>query len=404
MTLRLPDRFLVVLVATIIQTTSVQAESRFNFSGFGTLGYAATDKKDVSYFTQEAGEGIDADGGIKLDTRLGVQLDTVVDDTTSATVQVLSRQSYDGEFDPRIEWAFLRSQVSDSLVFRVGRLGVPFFMISDFREVGYANTTLRPPEDTYKLAPLGSYDGIDLTGYYELGETEVTAQAFVGYRDQEGRDGAAISLRDATGGNIAFERGPARLRLSYIQTRLGVSAPDGTGGPIEDILNQATVLAPELSIAAEEFNGHRKKTTFFGVGIELDFDPWNFTAEYTQRRLNKSFLASYDAWYVTAAYRWGNFTPYITLSQLTQTSRSELKFASMPLLDPLEEFIRFTYYLEDQSSVIAGLRWDFWDGAALKFQAENISRKEIGASFGQPNDLPRGTDVKLYSLTVDFTF
>lgn len=126
----------------------VWAEPMFNFSGFGTLGYGISDSSDSEYRTGRARDGADDSGTFGVDSRLGLQLDAGLSETVSATVQALARQNFDGEFTPEIEWAFVKAQLNDSVSLRVGRIGVPFFMVSDFREVGFANTLLRPPEDT----------------------------------------------------------------------------------------------------------------------------------------------------------------------------------------------------------------------------------------------------------------
>jgi len=391
------------LVVALGQPPTALADVDFDLSGFGTLGYAISDNDETEYTVGQTPNGASASGTFELDSRLGVQLDVNFDDKSSATLQLLSGQGYNGDFDPQIEWAFVKSQLNDTFVLRVGRMGVPFFMISDFKEVGYANTALRPPEDTYIQAPLGSFDGMDLTGYFEWGETEITAQTIFGFRDSDGSDNSKYSLRDGYGGNVSFERGPARLQLSYIQTRLSVNSDE-----LREVYNQingAVAFAPELAVPAEDFNGELKKSQFYGAGIELDFDPWIFSAEYTQRRLSNTFISSYNAWYVTASYRWRNFTPYATLSQLTQTSKTEVA-VSNPALQPLLGPLNDNYAAGDQQSAIVGLRWDFMEGAALKVQAENIAREVQGASFTRGNEtaLGKGEDVKLFSIAVDFTF
>ena len=56
----------------------------------------------------------------------------------------MTKYDAEGEYIPTFEWAFLKWQALPSLYVRAGRMGAPFFMISDFRDVGYANTTVRP--------------------------------------------------------------------------------------------------------------------------------------------------------------------------------------------------------------------------------------------------------------------
>jgi len=377
-----------------------------NISGFGTLGYSAIDSKEAEYVTGEARDGATDSGTIELDTRLGIQIDKDFSNRLSGTIQGLSRQTYDGKFAPRVEWAFLRAQLNDSVNFRIGRIGVPFFMISDFREVGYANSSLRPPEDTYIQAPLGSFDGLDITSYHELGDTLFTAQFVAGFREQNGPNGSAIEIKDSYGGVFDIDRGSLRLRFSYIRTRLGISDPLASGGELYETLRDNSALVPALVEPAIEFNGQRKPATFAGIGFELNLDAWSFSGEYTQRRLKNSLIGSFDAGYLTAAYRWRDFTPYATVSQLTQTSKTRANLPPIPALAPLEAILNDVYDAGDQQSLIFGLRWDFYDRAALKFQFDQIKSKEVGENIIDSGEVPvpDGETINLYSVALDFIF
>jgi len=396
--------WLTVAAALLWQPKIGLAGMDFNLSGFGTVGYAISDNASYEYTLGQRPNGADDTGSFEPDSRLGVQLDADVDDKTSVTVQLLSSQNYAGEFTPEVEWAFLKSPLNDSIVLRVGRIGVPFFMVSDYRYVGYANTTLRPVENSYYLASLGRFDGMDLTGYFDWGDTEITAQATFGYGDEAGSFDIDYSFRDGIGGFLSFERGSTRLRFGYIQTRISLRSE--TIGQIADGFNQAATVYPELANDATDFSTNRKKASFFGIGLELDLEPIALAAEFNQRNVADSFFPSYNAWYITAAYRWRDFTPYVTFSQLTQTSKTEVNLPDNPLLAPLDEILTSIYDAGNQSSAIVGMRWDFMENAAAKFQAENISREGQGASFiqkdGAESDI--GTDVKVFSFSVDFTF
>jgi len=283
-------------------------------------------------------------------------------------------------------------------------MGVPFFMVSDFREVGYANANLRPPEDTYLLAPLGSFDGFDINSYFEFGETLVNSQLFWGARKQDFFSESTISLRDGVGATLAFERGIARLRFSYVRARISARSEEfdalGAG------LAGGTSFFPELAEVAEDFDGRRKISTFSGIGLELDMDPWFVAAEYTRRDIEKAFVSSYAAGYVTAGFRWNNFTPYLMVSTLEQTSKTEVSLPSVPQLDEARAALAANYAAGDQDSVALGLRWDFYDNMAMKMQLENISRPARGASFTRDEVelVEDSDDVSLYSLTLDFTF
>jgi len=390
----------VVLALSIASPTSVWAEPAISVSGFGTFGYAISDNSEDEY---KVGSGIDGatdSGTLKLDSRFGIQFDTNLNPYLSGTLQALSRQNYKGEFTPEVEWAFLKGQVSDSVSIRVGRMGAPFFMVSDFREVGYANTTLRPPEDTYIQVPLRVFNGADINGLYEIGNTIVSGQAFIGQRERRFPSDITINLKDTMGVNLAFERGVARLRFSYIDTRAGVNSPGYQS--LNASLTEIAQLMPELVEIAENFNGRPNPSTFTSAGLELELDPLFLAAEYTQRRIKKSAVASFNAWYVTTGFRWNNFTPYATYSQIRQVSKTDVALPPVPQLAELQAAISAYFSAGDQTTIAAGVRWDLFESASLKLQFENISRDSLGVNFG--SGLGSGEDVKLVSFAMDFTF
>jgi len=370
----------------LVPISPVWAKLEFSFSGFGTLGYVISDSKDAEYRTGKGGDGADDSGTFEVDSRLGLQLDVTLSDTFSATTQGLARQDYDGDFDPEIEWGFLKAQLGDSVSVRVGRIGLPFFLISDFREVGYANVFLRPPEDNYLLAPLGSFDGVDINSYHEIGETLLSAQLFYGRRDIDSSDGFHISVRDGIGANIAIERGIARLRFSHVEVQIGTEFDQIA--ELQEGIDMALPFAPQLAEVVTDFDGQLKDSTFSNASLELDLDSWFLSAEYSERVINDSYTSSANAWYVAAAYRWGDFTPYAYSSELKQTSKSEIMPSSIAQIAPLIDFLDVFYAPADQKSFALGMRWDFLENAALKTQIETISRVSRGASFSRGTEGP----------------
>jgi len=80
------------------------------------------------------------------------------------------RKAVVDEFTGEIAWAFVKAKVSDSLSFRAGRIGLPVYMISDSRNVGYANTMLRAPVEMYAQVPLERVDGVDVVYQTSFGK------------------------------------------------------------------------------------------------------------------------------------------------------------------------------------------------------------------------------------------
>ncbi|MGP1666933.1 MAG: hypothetical protein ACTS5I_13670, partial [Rhodanobacter sp.] len=90
-------------------------------------------------------KGARKSGSVLVDSRIGGQLDVTFNSALSATVQATAMQNAKGDFAPQLQWAFLRYKFNSHVSARVGRLGFPAYLVSDYRYVGYANPWVRAP-------------------------------------------------------------------------------------------------------------------------------------------------------------------------------------------------------------------------------------------------------------------
>ena len=70
----------------------------------------------------------------------------------------------------------VQAQVTPGIALRAGRMGAPFFAVSDFRDVGFANVALRPPTDVYNQVPVSHFDGADASYQTNTSIGTVTGQ------------------------------------------------------------------------------------------------------------------------------------------------------------------------------------------------------------------------------------
>src|SRR5690606_33843552 len=103
------------LALSLAAASAAHAEDGFNyrFSGFGTVGYAATDTDDVLFTNPGQLKGARQNGSGLVDSRLGGQLDLSFTPALSATVQAIAMQNAEGKFMPQVQWAFLRYKLND---------------------------------------------------------------------------------------------------------------------------------------------------------------------------------------------------------------------------------------------------------------------------------------------------
>lgn len=409
MTDRFPSarRLAAALVVTLAGSASAAAERmpRVELSGFGTLGYAVLDDPDAEYRSGSAQDGADGDGSFELDSRLGLQLDAQARPGLTGTLQVVGREGPDGDAEAELEWAFVRWHANDWLALRAGRLALPAFAVSDFREVGYANNLLRPPEDLYVTVPFRRFDGIDLNAIGELGETLWSVQLYSGRLEEKFYDGQEVDADNGLGANIAFERGPARIRLSHFSSRVDIYAPDLAR--LREAVAMATPVAPQLAAVADDLDEERTSMRFSALGLALDFERVFVDAELAYRRLGRSIFDA-DSWYVAAGFRHENLTPYAFVSEYDE-NREILESALPPVdaLAPLAAALDSFYRNLRQSTVGLGMRWDLAANIALKGQVERVTSETVGVSLSRGSNPPEAADsgdVTLYSIVFDFVF
>ena len=112
------------------------------------------------------------------DSIVGLQGTFMPVDHLEATVQFTTAGNND--WDLETEWAYLAYTFDSGAKIRGGKLRVPFYMYSDYLEVGYAYPFVRPSVDVYDLFPISSYTGIDALIPVAVGDGTLTFQPLTG--------------------------------------------------------------------------------------------------------------------------------------------------------------------------------------------------------------------------------
>ncbi|HVR49329.1 MAG TPA: hypothetical protein VMS38_06290 [Pseudorhodoferax sp.] len=385
--------------ATHVQGQS-PADPMFSLSGFGTAGLVGTNKDGGEYVIPGQVRGADKSWSGEVDSKIGLQVGAKFNSQFSATVQVLSKQDGRGSFSPQIEWAFAKWQATPGLALRAGRMGGPFFAVSDFRDVGYANTWLRPPIDVYGQVPVSHFDGADLSWQSSVAGKTLTLQA-IGGKSSSTVEGTRVEIDALFGLNATVELiDGLNLRLGHVVGKLTVHS--ASVNQLVGVLRQT----PFASVG-NELDPNDKRASFSGIGLSYDQGNWVAMAEYTKRK-TKTFIPDTTGWYATLGYRVGQFTPYATLSRLkTDSSNVNNTIPAGLVLGglPLRAVVDGALSLQSTPQKTAGLgvRWDAWRNVAVKAQFDSIKTTGAGQFY---NVQPGFSDqrVNVYSLAVDFVF
>jgi hypothetical protein len=333
----------------------------FNVGGFGTYGVVKTDTNSAQFVRDGQPSGADESFSDKVDSNLAIQITARVNSWLSATVQVLDEQrQYSKYLTADVSWAYLKIDPITNLSFKVGRMEMPLFAISDSRDVNYANTWVRPPNEVYSLANIEELNGAEASYNLPLGASHLLLTGFAGNSTVTESTGATYNSWDVHGGE-------ARWETEWLTVRAGIATCE-----------------PELT------PGVHDTYTFSGLGVIVDRNNVVAQAEFVRRK--SAGYAQYvnsSGWYVLGGYRLGQVLPYVTYASTTKAT-------------PYAPVGALSY---DQSSQALGVRWDAFKSADLKFQLERVDpRGTSGISFTRTAPDFGDKTVTVMSLALDFVF
>lgn len=350
---------LAALLGSGTLSTAAQAQftPEFKFSGFGTLAALKTNTDEAKLGRDRQITGADKQASLDVDSNLGLQVTGTATPWLSATVQVLAAKRDEDKIEPKVEWAFVNLKPFEGLTARVGRMAAPVFAVSDSRNIGYANTWVRAPNEVYGLNLFRNMEGADVTYRTTLGPVAVSATAIAGKTKFKVLFGADATGEDLQGLNVLLESDWVNLRLGQVKTKVAVPAFFVTNDPY----------------------------TFTGIGATVDRNNVVVQAEFVTRRSATSpDLVNADSWYVMGGYRLGAWLPYAIVSHTKpQTPTSPILLSAQ------------------QKTTAIGFRWDAFSSAAIKFQIDRIdTNRTQGVSFSGPVTSP----VTAATASVDFIF
>ena len=395
-------------------TVSVRAETpRWSIKGFGSAAITGTDtgalgfRRDISQ-----DRGARRGGAFEPDSRLGLQLDLDFSETWQAGAQWVAR-SHPGDFvEQNLDWAYLRWRPWPDLDIRLGRLGFDVFMLSEYRNVGYAYPWIRPPHEFYGGLPSYHFDGADIAKKFSVGEGFVTAKIFGGHSFYQ-VPAALSETYDAAsllaGGSLVYERGNWRARIGYVHTETL------RGLPLEPLMNAlqdpaVTNFWPGASSLLGPMRVEGSQVQYSSIGLGYDDGTWLAQLEAAYVDSDLAFYPSGANGYLSVGRRIGPVTLFSLLG-IAETVHEPVRIA--PPLVAVPALLQFRDGMEqilngngiDEKSVSLGLRWDLHENVALKAQWSHYWLGQNGAQLWvEPFFGRTPAEVNQWSLGLDFVF
>ena len=394
-----------------------QDSSNVRISGFGTGALTWTNTDDAQFARPNQQTGAKKNPTTGVDSNLGLQIDYKVNNWLSLTGQGLVRKDAQNDFGAEASWAFAKAKVSDDVSFRIGRMGMPAFMISDYRNVGYANTMLRPPAEMYSQMLFNTLDGADVTWQHSYGDTTYTAQFAVGKNKTDLISELSVDARRITALNLVAEHGPLTVRFGRVDGRVTLNGSTSLAGLVNALNTVAAgYKLPSAAQLATDVDVKDKKASFTSVGASLDWNNIVVQSEYAKRKTD-SYVNDTTSWYVMGGYRFGKILPYYSHAKLSIDGSPDNHMpaacpagypaACTPTIAALSGAVASLRYIglgqgEQQTDSI-GVRWDFRNSVALKVQFDHVRPNK---SYGLLVNAKPGfnSPVNVGAVALDFVF
>jgi len=380
-------------LATLVSHTCY-ADIRFN--GFASI-VAGIDTEDDEFRNSAYDDSID----FKPQTKFALQATADLADGLTAVAQIIARGS--NNFDAEFEWAYLSYEINDTHTLRMGKLRLPFYKYSDYLDVGYAYPWISPPKAMYSLQ-FSTFEGLSLVSNFPVGEWDISSNFSWGnvqdtfFSTTVPTDG---KLESFGGFNIQFNREWFSGYIAYLGGDVFIPHAG-----IEGLVSLVAAIDGEDAASTISLDGDWGD--FKAIGFTIDYDNFLINAEISEVEIEESMTLAGQQWYVSFAYRFDNVMPYITY-QTTESERrtaeasalssTPLPAAVHPAQPPLNIFVQgaFDGRKFEYNAITLGIRWDFHESAALKFEYNDY--QDIFEGTG-----PQLDDTGNFSIGIDVVF
>jgi len=357
-----------LLMAAILGATPLASQAvDYSVKGYASFVAGMTTDKNEFRPHIKYGDGVyDQSFDFSPESRVGLQFTAQITDKLSATAQVISRGALD--WDPELPWAYLSYQINDNLQVKAGRLKAPFYMYSDYQDVGYALPWISAPRNAY-IVPGDYMEGVNFTGNFSTGAIDHTIEVFGGImddtRNSETKDEIDMNV-DVVGISWTPSYDWLTMRFSYTEAvNLEMHSPS------LDAFNAGLAAFPGTDpkmlrrVATDD-----SKSTFSGIGLKADFEKLFIIAELNQLEWPVGIFAHQKRFYATAGYRvTDKFTPYATFMKNDDTPGGIIP-TGVPALDG---GLAALSAASDTTAWAIGGRYDLMPNVALKAEYQSQS-------------------------------
>jgi len=317
-------------------------------------------------------------------TRAGLQLNARISEDAEAVVQLLAKGS--DNFAAEAQWAYLAYNFHPDVTVRAGRLVLPFYLHSQYLNVGYAYPWVELPTEIYGAIPVDTMEGVDATWSINSGNINHKLNVFWGSMEVD-VDDAIFEIDHQHGVNLRSNWGSWTSWLSYTSSLVSLDLP-----------------TPVTAYSLDKAYAH-----YTSAGLQYDNGALVVMAEMTELKISApaNWFPTQPAGYVMAGYRFGKLMPHLTWAYVNAEDSTDVD-------DPIARAALYDTYADRQKSWTLGARYELTTGIALKAEASHYydfsnDRVSTQGVFAGPPDpvvssAPDESNPMVFRLAVDAVF
>lgn len=254
---------LYALIALCIFSLSSHAE--VTLKGFASFVGGATLDSDDTYVGYENKLEYDKNSLYAL------QASADMGEGLTVTGQLMARGNEN--YKPEFEWMYASYNLTPTLNAKIGRIRTPFYMFSEYLEVGYTYHWIRPPVELY-AAQVTNMDGVSLLYNLPLGSIDSQFMLSVGNRESflDNPNTQVSDYKPLIAANAQFEMDNYILKLIYTQGNITIAstAVDAAGANFTDAAFVSNYVDVNDSLVV-----------FAGAALDMNFHPVKVLLEFS---------------------------------------------------------------------------------------------------------------------------
>jgi hypothetical protein len=390
--------FLLLLVSNF-----VLAAPEVRVSGFGTVGVVSADSDQFGYRSDfsKTGGVFKGDFDFSESTNLGIQFDIIASEEIDIVVQAVYRDQQELNLKSALNLAFIRYSPNANWSFRLGRTAYDLFLLTEYRDIGYAYTWAHVPSEIYGVLPHRYLDGADVTYSKPLDDLTFSAKLFYGKNEFavtafSAPDAPPFRFDNIVGLALDFQFVNWEIAVNHTQLKFDSQAIK----PLIEGLTQLNAFVPNFSVIwpnavdfANAADLDNRKGTYTSLSGQYRFKKVTLISELAKIKTDTLSVQGVESGYLSSIYHTNahNFFASIAFSKSEKfdlDSSGIILPALEQVLGGIDAFnaskLLLNYYSLNQKTISVGWRWDFDENMSFKLQLDHTRIDDGGSTFWQP--------------------